>query len=168
MGVPLMRTKTWAYATGAFFGGVAGAYYASFKSGAFPSEFYFNISVFLLCMVILGGMGSVWGVVAGGLVLSWLNVEGLAVIGDRFNDAVGTEFEIPKYQFGIYGVIIVLMMLFRPVGLIPEGRRKQELEEGVHDRDTVYGERHENDDGQSARRPAGSQGVRGPRCRQRR
>ena len=143
MGVPLMRTKTWAYATGAFFGGVAGAYYASFKSGAFPSEFYFNISVFLLCMVILGGMGSVWGVVAGGLVLSWLNVEGLAVIGDRFNDAVGTEFEIPKYQFGIYGVIIVLMMLFRPVGLIPEGRRKQELEEGVHDRDTVYGERHE-------------------------
>ena len=58
MGVPLMRTKTWAYALGAFFGGVAGAYYASFKSGAFPADFYFNISVFLLCMVILGGMGN--------------------------------------------------------------------------------------------------------------
>ena len=57
MGVPLMRTKTWSYAIGAFFGGVAGAFYASFKSGAFPADFYFNISVFLLCMVILGGHG---------------------------------------------------------------------------------------------------------------
>src|SRR5207248_2356791 len=51
MGVPLMRTKTWAYATGAFFGGVAGAYYASFKSATFPDDFFFNISVFILCMV---------------------------------------------------------------------------------------------------------------------
>jgi branched-chain amino acid transport system permease protein len=133
MGVPLMRTKTWAYAIGAFFGGIAGAYYASFKSGAFPSDFYFNISIFLLCMVILGGMGSVWGVVAGGLILGWLNVEGLAVIGSKFNEAAGTNFEIAKYQFGIYGTIIVLMMLFRPTGLIPERRRKRELEEGVHD-----------------------------------
>jgi len=133
MGVPLMRTKTWAYAIGAFFGGVAGAYYASFKSGAFPSDFYFNISVFLLCMVILGGMGSIWGVLAGGIILSWLNIQGLAVIGDKFNDAAGTNFEIAKYQFGIYGTIIVLMMLFRPTGLIPERRRKRELEEGVHD-----------------------------------
>ena len=133
MGIPLMRTKTWAYAIGAFFGGVAGAYYASFKSGAFPSDFYFNISIFLLCMVILGGMGSVWGVVAGGLILGWLNVEGLAVIGSKFNEAAGTNIEIAKYQFGIYGTIIVLMMLFRPTGLIPERRRKRELEEGVHD-----------------------------------
>jgi branched-chain amino acid transport system permease protein len=133
MGIPLMRTKTWAYAIGAFFGGIAGAFYASFKSGAFPSDFYFNISIFLLCMVILGGMGSVWGVVAGGLVLGWLNVEGLAVIGSKFNEAAGTNVEIAKYQFGIYGTIVVLMMLFRPTGLIPERRRKRELEEGVHD-----------------------------------
>ncbi len=65
MGVPLMRTKTWAYATGAFFGGVAGAYYAAFKSATFPGDFFFNISVFILCMVILGGMGSIWGVIVG-------------------------------------------------------------------------------------------------------
>ena len=63
MGIPLMRTKTWAYAIGAFFGGVAGAYLASFNSARSPSDFYFNISVFLLCMVVLGGMGSVWGVI---------------------------------------------------------------------------------------------------------
>jgi branched-chain amino acid transport system permease protein len=132
MGVPLMRTKTWAYALGAFFGGVAGAYYASFKSGAFPADFYFNISVFLLCMVILGGMGSIWGVVVGGMILAYLNFSGLSTIGSKIQDA-GLNFDPTKYQFGIYGIIIVLMMLFRPAGLIPERRHKIELEEGVHD-----------------------------------
>jgi branched-chain amino acid transport system permease protein len=128
MGVPLMRTKTWAYAIGAFFGGIAGAYYASFKSGAFPADFFFQISVFLLCMVILGGLGSVWGVILGGIVLGWLNVAGLAIIGTDLGIA-----DVPKYQFGIYGVIIVIVMLFRPTGLIPERRHKRELEEGVED-----------------------------------
>ena len=128
MGVPLMRTKTWSYATGAFFGGVAGAYYASFKGGAFPSDFYFNLSVFILCMVILGGIGSVWGAIAGGLFLSYLDQEGLAKIGTE----LGIQ-DVPKYNFGIYGLIIVLVMLFRPTGLIPERRHKRELEEGVRD-----------------------------------
>ena len=132
MGVPLMRTKTWSYALGAFFGGIAGAFYASFKSGAFPSDFYFNISIFLLCMVILGGMGSVWGVLLGGMILGYLNVEGLATIGTKMS-AAGIDFDPTKYQFGIYGVIIVLMMLFRPTGLIPERRHKREMQEGVHD-----------------------------------
>jgi branched-chain amino acid transport system permease protein len=131
MGIPLMRTKTWAYAIGAFFGGVAGAYVASFNSGAFPSQFYFNVSIFLLCMVILGGMGSLWGVVIGGAILAWLNVEGLANIGAWLNAHTPLNVEVAKYQFGIYGTIIVLMMLFRPVGLIPERRRKRELEEGT-------------------------------------
>ncbi len=142
MGVPLMRTKTWAYALGAFFGGIAGAYYASFKSGAFPSEFYFNISVFLLCMVILGGMGSVWGVVIAGSVLAWLNVEGLANIGTWLKRETPLEFEVAKYQFGIYGVLIVIMMLFRPTGLIPERRRKRELEGGVHDESLYSADAH--------------------------
>jgi branched-chain amino acid transport system permease protein len=128
MGVPLMRTKTWAYAIGAFFGGVAGAYYASFKSGAFPSDFYFNLSILILCMVILGGMGSVWGAIVGGLFLSYLDQEGLAKIGTE----VGIQ-DVPKYNFGIYGLIIVIVMLFRPTGLIPERRHKRELEEGVRD-----------------------------------
>jgi branched-chain amino acid transport system permease protein len=131
MGIPLMRTKTWAYAIGAFFGGVAGAYVASFNSGAFPSQFHFNISIFLLCMVILGGMGSLWGVVIGGAILAWLNVEGLANIGAWLNAHTPLNVEVAKYQFGIYGTIIVLMMLFRPVGLIPERRHKRELEEGT-------------------------------------
>jgi branched-chain amino acid transport system permease protein len=144
MGIPLMRTKTWAYAIGAFFGGMAGAYIASFNSVATPSQFNFNISVFLLCMVVLGGMGSIWGVVVAGVILAWLNVEGLANIGTWLNNNVFPEshqIEVAKYQFGIYGIVIVLMMLFRPIGLIPERRRKRELEEGVHD-ESMYDATH--------------------------
>ena len=133
MGVPLMRTKTWSYAIGAFFGGVAGCFYAVYKSGAFPADFYFQFSVFLLCMVILGGMGSVWGVIVGALILSWLDREGLAKIGTWIGDFSGQQIDVPKYAFGIYGAIIVTMMLLRPAGLIPERRHKIELEEGVHD-----------------------------------
>ena len=132
MGVPLMRTKTWSYAIGAFFGGIAGAFFASYRAGAFPADFFFQFSVFLLCMIILGGMGSIWGVIAGALILSYLDREGLAKIGSKIQEG-GLEFDPTKYQFGIYGVIIVAMMLIRPTGLIPERRHKIELEEGVHD-----------------------------------
>jgi branched-chain amino acid transport system permease protein len=133
MGVPLMRTKTWAYAAGAFFGGIAGAYYASFKGGTFPDDFFFNISVFILCMVILGGMGNIWGVIVGGAFLAYLNQEGLGNIGGWINRNFGTDIDVPLYQFGIFGAILVLVMLFKPEGLIPSARRKAEFEEGVHD-----------------------------------
>jgi branched-chain amino acid transport system permease protein len=133
MGVPLMRTKTWAYATGAFFGGVAGAYFASFKQSTFPGDFSFNISAFILSMVILGGMGNVWGVVFGACFLAFLNQQGLSDIGHSINHTFGTNLDVPKYQFGIYGLIIVATMLLRPEGLIPSARRQAEFHEGVHD-----------------------------------
>jgi branched-chain amino acid transport system permease protein len=133
MGIPLMRTKTWAYATGAFFGGVAGAYYASYKSGAFPDDFFFNISVFILCMVILGGMGNIWGVIFGACFLSYLDREGLANVGAWINGHFHTHLDVPLYEFGIFGAILVVTMLFRPEGLIPSQRRAAELHEGVHD-----------------------------------
>jgi branched-chain amino acid transport system permease protein len=148
MGIPLMRTKTWAYASGAFVGGVAGAWYGSYKQGVFPDDFYFQISIFILCMVILGGMGNVWGVVAGAAFLAYLNFEGLASMSNWFNSHVlscnptsqdlGLVFSAgcvnaPLVSGGIYGVIIVAVMLFRPEGLIPERRRKLEFETGVHD-----------------------------------
>jgi branched-chain amino acid transport system permease protein len=128
MGVPLMRTKTWAYATGAFFGGIAGAYFAAFKSSTFPNDFNFNISAFILSMVILGGMGNVWGVIFGAAFLAYLNQEGLANIGHALNVP-----DVPLYQFGIYGAIIVIVMLVRPEGLIPSARRQAEFHEGVAD-----------------------------------
>ncbi len=133
MGVPLMRTKTWAYATGAFFGGIAGAYYASFKSATFPGDFFFNISVFILCMVILGGMGSIWGVIVGAGFLEYLDRVGLANTGAWINEHFSTNIDVPKYSSGIYGVIILIVMLFRPEGLIPDRRRQVELHEGVED-----------------------------------
>ena len=138
MGIPLMRTKTWAYASGAFFGGIAGAYYASFKSATFPGDFFFNISVFILCMVILGGMGNIWGVIIGAAFLSYLDREGLANTGSWINTHVHVaswhpNIDVPLYSSGIYGVIIVLVMLFRPEGLLPSRRRAAEMHEGVHD-----------------------------------
>ncbi len=141
MGIPLMRTKTWSYATGAFFGGVAGAFYASFKSATFPDDFIFNISVFILCMVILGGMGNIAGVVFGAMFLAYLDREGLANVGTWLNDHVGPggwglynkPLDVPLYEFGIFGVILLVVMLFRPEGLIPSGRRKAEFHEGVAD-----------------------------------
>jgi branched-chain amino acid transport system permease protein len=183
MGIPLMRTKTWAYASGAFFGGVAGAYYAVFRSATFPGDFFFNTSVFILCMVILGGMGNVWGVIVGAAFLAYLDREGLANTGSWLNTNLSaTSFnllvagiflalllyflvrtreqmmryvlvglivldlflfaglriihlpiEVPLYASGIYGVIILIVMLLRPEGLIPSSRRAAELHEGVHD-----------------------------------
>jgi branched-chain amino acid transport system permease protein len=149
MGIPLMRTKTWAYASGAFFGGIAGAYYAAFKSATFPGDFYFNISVFILCMVILGGMGNIWGVIVGAAFLAYLNQEGLANTGQWLNTNIkfighlqlpGSDqpgLDVPLFASGIYGVIILVIMLFRPEGLIPSRRRAAELHEGVHD-DPLY------------------------------
>jgi branched-chain amino acid transport system permease protein len=138
MGVPLMRTKTWAYATGAFFGGIAGAYYATFKSATFPGDFFFNISVFILCMVILGGMGNIMGVIVGAGFLAYLDREGLANTGSWINTHVHVgshhpNLEVPLYASGIYGAIILTVMLFRPEGLIPSKRRAAELHEGAHD-----------------------------------
>jgi branched-chain amino acid transport system permease protein len=146
MGIPLMRTKTWAYATGAFFGGIAGAYYATFKSATFPGDFFFNISVFILCMVILGGMGNIAGVIVGAGFLAYLNQEGLANTGAWLNTHIsvignlppvpgdtGNGLDVPLFASGIYGAIILIVMLFRPEGLIPSRRRAAELHEGVHD-----------------------------------
>ena len=138
MGIPLMKTKTWAYASGAFFGGVAGAFYATFKSATFPGDFFFNISVFILCMVILGGMGNIAGVIVGGAFLAYLNQEGLANTGAWINANVHLgahhpNLDVPLYASGIYGLIILLVMLFRPEGLIPSKRVAAELHEGVHD-----------------------------------
>jgi branched-chain amino acid transport system permease protein len=133
MGVPLMRTKTWAYAIGAFFGGIAGAFLKSQQGGAFYQDFLFNFSIFVLCMVILGGMGSIWGVILGGAFLAYLNIEGIGNIGGWINDTFGTNSDLTKYSSGIYGLILVLMMLFRPAGLIPSARAKAEFEEGVAD-----------------------------------
>jgi branched-chain amino acid transport system permease protein len=143
MGIPLMRTKLWAYGIGAVFGGLAGAFYGAFIGSVFPTSFVFNISIIILCMVIVGGMGNIWGVVLGATVLQYLNVKGLDKIGVRVNDAIDlvgidSQVDIPKYKFLIFGALLVVMMLFRPEGLVPSARRKAEFEEGGVD-SVLYG-----------------------------
>jgi branched-chain amino acid transport system permease protein len=133
MGVPLMRTKLWAYAIGGVFGGLAGAVYGSFINGIFPTSFSFQISVIVLVMVVVGGMGNVWGVIVGASLISWLNFTGLGKIGDLLNNAIpgtGHDVEITKYKYGLFGFLLIMMMLFRPEGLIPSARRKAEFKEG--------------------------------------
>jgi branched-chain amino acid transport system permease protein len=129
MGVPLMRSKLAAYAVGAFAGGLGGVAFATHVNGVFASRFDFSISITLLAMVVLGGMGNVWGVTVGALALAWINSTGLDQLGNTVNSALGTEFNFKGYQFGIFGLILILMMLFRREGLFPETRTRQILQE---------------------------------------
>jgi branched-chain amino acid transport system permease protein len=129
MGVPLMRTKLAAYAVGAFFGGVGGVAFATHINGVIADRFNFSISVIILAMVVLGGMGNVWGVILGALALAWINSTGMIQFGNTFNDSFGTHIDFPSKTFLLFGAILVLMMLFRREGLVPETRTRQVLRE---------------------------------------
>ncbi len=129
MGVPLMRTKLAAYAVGAFAGGLGGVAFATLVGGVYASRFDFAISITILAMVVLGGMGNVWGVTVGALALAWINSTGLEQIGNVVNDAAGSNVDFKSYQYLLFGLILILMMLFRREGLIPEMRTKQVLQE---------------------------------------
>jgi branched-chain amino acid transport system permease protein len=131
MGVPSVKTKLQAYGTGAAFGGMAGAFLASFLNTVNADQFQFYFSILVLGMVILGGMGSIWGVVVGAIALSFINNW---FIPDVLNDVpskLGIDFDATQLTFGIYGFLLVMMMLLRPQGLIPERRRKMELADHV-------------------------------------
>jgi branched-chain amino acid transport system permease protein len=131
MGVPLVRTKLRAYGTGAAFGGIAGAFLASYLNTVNADQFEFSFSIFVLAMVILGGIGSIAGVTLGAIVLSFINVW---LIPDVLHDVphkIGLDFDLTELSFGIFGFLLVIMMVLRPEGLWPERRRKMELTEGV-------------------------------------
>jgi branched-chain amino acid transport system permease protein len=137
MGVPLVRTKLLAYATGAAFGGVSGGFLASYLNTVNADQFQFSFSIFVLAMIILGGLGSIWGVVVGAIALSFINNR---LIPDVLNDApskVGLEFDLTELSFAIFGFLLVIMMVLRPEGLLPERRRKLELTEGVGAGETI-------------------------------
>jgi branched-chain amino acid transport system permease protein len=129
MGVPLMRTKLAAYAVGAFAGGLGGVAFATHVNGVLSDRFTFAISIILLSMVVLGGMGNVWGVTIGALGLAWINSTGLDQGGQAINSAFGTSIDFPSYQYLLFGLILILMMLFRREGLLPEMRTRQVLRE---------------------------------------
>jgi branched-chain amino acid transport system permease protein len=114
MGIDLVRTKLLAFATGAAFAGLSGAIFASKLTSIYPHSLQLLISINVLCVVIVGGIGSIPGVVVGALFLI-----GVPEILREF----------AEYRMLMYGAALVIMMLTRPEGLIPEARRKLEMHE---------------------------------------
>ncbi|HEY7633171.1 MAG TPA: hypothetical protein VH817_20880 [Thermoleophilaceae bacterium] len=131
MGVPLVRTKLLAYATGAAFGGMAGAFFAAYLNTVNADQFEFSFSIFVLAMIILGGLGSIWGVVLGAIVLSFINTYFIPNTFKSLPHHIGLNFDLTDLSFGIFGFLLVIMMVLRPQGLLPERRRQLELTEGV-------------------------------------
>ena len=139
-GINLVNTKLFAFAAGAFFSGIAGAYHAAKLGGVSPDNFSFGDSVIYLAMVVIGGIGSIPGVIVGALVVYSINQFILAQLDTIAADPSSflhpiyagiTQF-VPGFTFGnirnlLFGIILVTIMIFRPEGLIPSARRRREL-----------------------------------------
>ena len=82
-------------------------------------------------MIILGGLGSIWGVVLGAVALSFINTRLIPDVLNNVPSKIGLDFDLTELSFGIFGFLLVLMMVLRPEGLLPERRRKLELTEGI-------------------------------------
>ena len=131
MGVPLVKTKLLAYGTGAAFGGISGVFLASRLSVVNADQFQFFFSIFILAMVILGGLGSIEGVLIGAGVLVYLNFKFIPDVNEKPREWFDLDLDMSELSSAIYGFLLVLMMLLRPQGLIPERRREMELVEHV-------------------------------------
>jgi len=141
MGVPLVRMKLLAFACGASFAGAVGVLFSAKQIFINPESFTFMESIGVLAMIILGGMGSIPGAILGATVVTVLNLQvlkgfslwlnglrnaGTVIFGyDLAN--LPTQLEPAKYERMIFGLILVLMMIFRPQGILPARRRTREL-----------------------------------------
>ncbi len=147
MGIPLLPTKLLAFATGASFSGAMGALFAAKQLYVSPESFTLIQSIIILVMVILGGMGSIPGAILGAATVTILNVDVLKTASEyleglrssgftinlgffKYNFAnLPTQLEPAKYERMVFGLIMVLMMIYRPEGIIPEKRRVLEMRE---------------------------------------
>ena len=144
MGINLVKTKLLAFAMGATFSGFAGSFYASYISAIFPSKFDFSDSVIILCMVILGGLGNMTGVILGGIIImsadrlylpqlaqvlkSFLNASVLPNIASpQLRDFVATSIDPIQMRLFLFGLTLVIMMIVRPEGLVPDAMHQAEL-----------------------------------------
>ena len=143
MGVNLLRTKLLAFATGAAFSGVMGAVYAAKQTFVSPESFTLLQSITILSMVILGGMGNVAGAVLGACIVTVLNIDVLKSMSEflgqmrqsghiydfwlfSINPAnIPEQLEPAKYERMVFGIILILMMIFRPEGLLPPKRDEE-------------------------------------------
>ncbi len=116
MGIHLVSTKLMAFATGAAMAGLSGAIFASKIGSIYPHSFKLLVSINVLALIIVGGMGSIPGVFVGGLL-----VFGLPELLREFSE----------YRLLVYGALLVVMMLTKPEGFMPEATRKQELHDAM-------------------------------------
>jgi branched-chain amino acid transport system permease protein len=140
MGIPSVRTKLSAYAMGAAFGGLSGAFLGTYFTTVNAGQFQFGFSIFILAMVIIGGLGSIWGAVAGGLLLGYINYYLIPDVLNSLPSKLGLNFQLVTIEIGIYGFLLVLVMILRPQGLIPERRRRLELTAQIGAQDAELGE----------------------------
>ena len=137
MGVPTFKFKLWSFAVGASTGGLAGWIYAGKVSFISPDNFPFFLSVLILAGVVLGGMGSIPGVVAGAFLIGFIpeylrNVPAGETVLDFLNTVTGGHAsDINEYRQLLFGLALVLVMVFRPQGLLPSRRRAAELAEAT-------------------------------------
>jgi branched-chain amino acid transport system permease protein len=143
MGVALVRAKLLAFACGASFAGVMGVVFSAKQVFINPESFTFLESIGVLAMVILGGMGSIPGAIIGASVVTILNLQVLKGISLWLNELrnsgveilgynlanLPSQFEPAKYERMVFGIILVLMMIYRPEGIIPARRRRIEAHE---------------------------------------
>jgi branched-chain amino acid transport system permease protein len=131
MGIPLVRTKLLAYSIGAAVGGMSGAFLGAYHTVVSGDDFQFGFSIFILSMVIIGGLGSIWGVVLGGMLLGYINNWLIPDVLNGLPSKLGLSFPLTEIEFGIYGFLLVLVMVLRPQGLLPERRRRLELTSAI-------------------------------------
>jgi ABC-type branched-subunit amino acid transport system permease subunit len=142
MGINTVSTKLLAFAIGASTSGLAGVFYAAKLGVVDPTQFHFDVSFTVLAMVVLGGMGNIWGVAIGAFVIFEIQHQGLKQLGSFIQSLHVPVVQLPvlgsvdfgsinflKFQFLLYGLALVAMMLLRPEGLFPSRRRRIELHE---------------------------------------
>jgi branched-chain amino acid transport system permease protein len=132
MGIDTRNLKLLAFAMGASFGGVAGGMFSAIQGFISPESFVLVESIMVVSMVVLGGMGNIWGVILGALLLSFVP-EILRWTVEPLQQALfGRMLVEPEViRMLLFGLALVLVMLFRPAGLLPSAVRKRELEEHV-------------------------------------
>jgi branched-chain amino acid transport system permease protein len=137
-GINTTSTKLLAFAIGASVSGIAGCFYGFIVSIVSPDDFQFAVSIAVLSIVVLGGIGNIAGVILGAFVLTFVIFWALpnlqswsATFSHNFNVPGISGIDFTRYTFIIYGAALIIMMLFRPAGLLPSRARKIELEAGV-------------------------------------
>ncbi|GAB1394513.1 ABC transporter ATP-binding protein [Rhodocyclaceae bacterium] len=129
-GINTRNVKLLAFAMGASFGGIAGGMFAAMQGFVSPESFVLHESIMILAMVVLGGMGNVWGVIAGALLLSFVPELLRYTVAPVQMTLFGKMLVEPEVlRMLLFGAALVLTMRFRPAGLWPESRHKREMAE---------------------------------------